>query len=164
MYNKIVNPRTGRLVSIYGRIGKQVIKNYLNYIGGAAQSRADKESQRMADKWEAEEQCDGCEMGSESAAAHTCHNALLIADKQRMADEKSQRMADMWEAEEQCYGCEMGSESASVHTCHNASLMTDKQRMADEKSQRMADMWEAEEHCHGCEMGSESAAAHTCHR
>ena len=79
---------------------------------------ADEKSQRMADMWEAEEQCYGCEMGSESASVHTCHNASLMTDKQRMADEKSQRMADMWEAEEHCHGCEMGSESAAAHTCH----------------------------------------------
>ena len=35
MYNKIVNPLTGRKVSIYGKIGKEVIKNYLTQIGGA---------------------------------------------------------------------------------------------------------------------------------
>ena len=34
MYNKIVNPITGRKVSIYGKIGRQILKNYFNQIGG----------------------------------------------------------------------------------------------------------------------------------
>jgi len=31
-YKYIVNPKTGRRVSIYGKIGKKVIANYFNYI------------------------------------------------------------------------------------------------------------------------------------
>jgi len=36
MYNKIVNPRTGRRVSVSGKLGRQIIRNYLNqlYISG----------------------------------------------------------------------------------------------------------------------------------
>ena len=34
MYDKIVNPETGRKVSIYGKIGQSVIRNYLSQIGG----------------------------------------------------------------------------------------------------------------------------------
>jgi len=34
MYNKIVNPNTGRNVSIYGKIGKTILKNYLYQLGG----------------------------------------------------------------------------------------------------------------------------------
>ena len=30
MWNKIVNPKTGRKVNINGKIGKKVIKNYIN--------------------------------------------------------------------------------------------------------------------------------------
>ena len=30
MYNKIINPETGRQVSIYGKIGYKILKNYLN--------------------------------------------------------------------------------------------------------------------------------------
>jgi hypothetical protein len=32
IYNKIVNPKTGRKVNIFGKIGKTVLKNYLNKI------------------------------------------------------------------------------------------------------------------------------------
>ena len=32
MFNRIVNPETGRKVSIYGKIGKKVIKNYIKYL------------------------------------------------------------------------------------------------------------------------------------
>ena len=34
MYNKIVNPETGRYVSIRGNLGKTVLKNYLKQLGG----------------------------------------------------------------------------------------------------------------------------------
>ena len=33
MYNKIVNPKTGRKVSIYGKLGQQILNNYLQYGG-----------------------------------------------------------------------------------------------------------------------------------
>ena len=36
MYSKIINPVTGRKVSIYGKIGKKIINNYLNQLGGKA--------------------------------------------------------------------------------------------------------------------------------
>ena len=35
MYDKIVNPLTGRYVSVKGTIGKTVLKNYLKQLGGA---------------------------------------------------------------------------------------------------------------------------------
>jgi len=31
LYNKIINPLTGRKVSIYGKIGKQILRNYMNF-------------------------------------------------------------------------------------------------------------------------------------
>ena len=34
MYNTIINPLTGREVSIYGRIGRSVLKNYIKQFGG----------------------------------------------------------------------------------------------------------------------------------
>ena len=37
MYDKIMNPKTGRYVLIYGKMGKSIIKKYLNYfIGGTS--------------------------------------------------------------------------------------------------------------------------------
>tara|TARA_B110001450_G_C17348190_1_gene370373 strand:+ start:425 stop:553 length:129 start_codon:yes stop_codon:yes gene_type:complete len=37
MYNHIINPKTGRSVLINGRIGKLIIKKYLDYfIGGTS--------------------------------------------------------------------------------------------------------------------------------
>ena len=35
MWNKIINPQTGRKVSIYGRIGKKILHKYINQIGGS---------------------------------------------------------------------------------------------------------------------------------
>ena len=35
MYNKIVNPQTGRYVSVKGTIGKTILNNYLKQLGGA---------------------------------------------------------------------------------------------------------------------------------
>ena len=31
MYSKIVNPASGRFVSVNGKLGKEILKNYLNY-------------------------------------------------------------------------------------------------------------------------------------
>ena len=38
MYDKIVNPVTGRKVSVYGKLGKKILQNYLNIckIGGSS--------------------------------------------------------------------------------------------------------------------------------
>ena len=35
IFNSIVNPETGRRVSIHGTLGKRVLRNYLNHSGGA---------------------------------------------------------------------------------------------------------------------------------
>tara|TARA_B110000971_G_C19818812_1_gene412378 strand:- start:88 stop:423 length:336 start_codon:yes stop_codon:yes gene_type:complete len=35
-YSKIVNPKTGRKVSINGRIGREILKQYLNVLTGGA--------------------------------------------------------------------------------------------------------------------------------
>ena len=35
MYNKIVNPLSGRKVSIYGKLGQSIIRNYFNLAGGS---------------------------------------------------------------------------------------------------------------------------------
>ena len=40
MYKKIINPLTGRKVSIYGKTGKKILKNYLNILGGAQANAA----------------------------------------------------------------------------------------------------------------------------
>ena len=36
MYSKIVNPATGRKVSITGRLGKTILKKYFNVLNGGA--------------------------------------------------------------------------------------------------------------------------------
>ena len=43
MYNKIINPKTGRKVSIYGKIGKKILNNYIKFIGGAAAAESSTE-------------------------------------------------------------------------------------------------------------------------
>ena len=49
MYDKIVNPETGRKVNINGKIGKKIINNYLtNYIGGSVGFIVDKSALRTA--------------------------------------------------------------------------------------------------------------------
>ena len=42
MYSKIVNPATGRKVSISGKLGKQILQNYLNSLqyGGAPRKKS----------------------------------------------------------------------------------------------------------------------------
>lgn len=39
MYDKIKNPMTGRLVKTTSTLGKSIINNYINIIGGASQSK-----------------------------------------------------------------------------------------------------------------------------
>lgn len=34
MYEYIVNPRTGRKVSVFNKLGQSIIRNYLNQVGG----------------------------------------------------------------------------------------------------------------------------------
>ena len=36
MWKKIINPETGRKVSVNGTIGKKILKNYLHQLGGAS--------------------------------------------------------------------------------------------------------------------------------
>ena len=38
MYNSIINPKTSRKVSIYGKMGRKILMNYINQIGGATSS------------------------------------------------------------------------------------------------------------------------------
>ena len=35
MYRKILNPESGRMVSVNGKIGRKVLNNYINMLGGA---------------------------------------------------------------------------------------------------------------------------------
>ena len=39
MYNFIVNPETGRRVNVNGKIGRKVLTNYLNQLGGSSVSK-----------------------------------------------------------------------------------------------------------------------------
>ena len=49
MYKKIINPKTGRKVSIYGKIGKKILNNYIKLIGGAAATDSDSDSDSDGD-------------------------------------------------------------------------------------------------------------------
>jgi hypothetical protein len=44
MYKKIINPETGRNISIYGKIGKKILRNYLKNLqfGGARKDNSNK--------------------------------------------------------------------------------------------------------------------------
>ena len=37
MYDRILNPNTGIFVNTHGKLGKRIIKNYLNMLGGTKQ-------------------------------------------------------------------------------------------------------------------------------
>jgi len=62
MYNKIVNPKTNRSVSINSKLGKKIIRDYVRMIGGlgrwspwaeeehAEKRRAQEEAQRERDR------------------------------------------------------------------------------------------------------------------
>ena len=45
-YNFIINPKTNRKVSIYGKIGKKIVLNYLNKLGGAKVEEINSKSKR----------------------------------------------------------------------------------------------------------------------
>jgi len=49
MYKNIINPKTGRKVSIYGKIGKKILNNYIKLIGGAAAADSDSDSDSNSD-------------------------------------------------------------------------------------------------------------------
>ena len=49
MYENIINPKTGRKVSIYGKIGKKILNNYIKLIGGAAAADSDSDSDSDGD-------------------------------------------------------------------------------------------------------------------
>ena len=36
MYSKIANPKTGRMVSVNGKLGQEILRNYLNVLEGGA--------------------------------------------------------------------------------------------------------------------------------
>lgn len=51
MWNKIVNPATGRRVSVYGKTGKKVLQNYLiylRYIGGSNKESSDSNTEGVS--------------------------------------------------------------------------------------------------------------------
>ena len=40
LYNQIVNPKTGRKVNIKGKLGRQILSNYINYLNGGSSNCA----------------------------------------------------------------------------------------------------------------------------
>ena len=43
MYSKITNPETGRKVNLFGKIGQQILKNYINVMNDGASRSEDEE-------------------------------------------------------------------------------------------------------------------------
>ena len=39
-FNTIVNPKTGRKASIYSKLGKSILRNYVNHLGGSLRGGA----------------------------------------------------------------------------------------------------------------------------
>jgi len=64
MYRKIVNPETGRKVNINGIIGKRVLRNYINLIGGS-DNQPENEDEEIFNPWGSDE----------SASDDDVHNA-----------------------------------------------------------------------------------------
>ena len=44
MWNKIVNPKTGRKVNVNSKIGKSVLRNYMKQLGGAQLATYEKQT------------------------------------------------------------------------------------------------------------------------
>ena len=61
MYNKIVNPKSGKRVSIYGNLGKKILKNYLKIMqsGGGCSKTSD--CRGAGKKCRAADTAEGCE-------------------------------------------------------------------------------------------------------
>ena len=42
MWHTIVNPKTGRKVSVTGKIGKKILRNYISHLNGGAGPKKEK--------------------------------------------------------------------------------------------------------------------------
>ena len=51
MYDRILNPDTGRFVNTRGKLGKRIIKNYLNMLGGTTQIESESEEPKNLKYW-----------------------------------------------------------------------------------------------------------------
>lgn len=69
MYNRIVNPETNRLVSLRTSKGKQILRNYINQLGGVNIYRCPSSIKAMLYTG-IEEDCLGCESGTGEDQAH----------------------------------------------------------------------------------------------
>ena len=50
MYSKIVNPITGRAVNVNGRIGKKILKQYVNQLGGGKHENQRSDKRQAGDR------------------------------------------------------------------------------------------------------------------
>jgi hypothetical protein len=57
-YNKIINPLTGRKVNITSKLGKKILRNYLNQLGGAKNPHTGKEWSSYKCKGLSEDDCE----------------------------------------------------------------------------------------------------------
>jgi len=57
MWNKIVNPKTGRKVNLNSRIGKSVLRNYIAQLGGSKQTQLKRIAARINEPWK----CKACD-------------------------------------------------------------------------------------------------------
>lgn len=86
MYRKIVNPKTGKRVNLNGKIGKQILINYLNQIGGGCQEC--NRERGVGSKCRKKERDMGCEYinkantedkGVTQFGCYNCNNSKLSA-------------------------------------------------------------------------------------
>ena len=49
IYGKIVNPKTGKHISIYGKIGQKILKKYLHYLNGGKEGNKKKKKEYILD-------------------------------------------------------------------------------------------------------------------
>ena len=48
IWNKILNPKTGRMVNVHGKVGKQILNRYLRVLkGGATKQNGDEEGKAI---------------------------------------------------------------------------------------------------------------------
>ena len=115
MYSYISNPETGRKVSIYGKIGQKVIRNYINVMNGGACSEGSKQKldKIIANK----ETCWGCKQGQANQQAHMDPGGCLYYQSDDDLDTSPEKtnLKESSSPKETCWGCKRDEGNQEAH-------------------------------------------------
>jgi hypothetical protein len=155
MYNRIVNPETNRLVSLRTSTGNQILRNYINQLGGVNIYRCPSSIKTLLYTG-IEGECLGCESGTDEDQAHRLEDGRFHPNcATRAAEEEKEKELDM---EEECLGCESGTGEDQAHRLEDGRFHPNcATRAAEQEKEKELDM---EEECLGCESGTGEDQAH----